>query len=132
MLTTLRIVPLLILPLAFFAVFGTGVGWTKAEAFTWEMFSGARWSASHGDLFVLVSLLVLFLEMVKSVNTTAREIINHGLSLMVAVVCLLLFVIVPSFTNSAFLQLTVIAFIDVVAGFVITIVAARRDIGTSH
>ena len=135
MLTTLRIVPLLVLPLIFFAIVATGSGgndWTLVVPFTWNMFSGVQWGASYGDFFVLASLAILFLEIVKSVNTGAKEIINHILSTLVLIACILLFVVVPQFTNSAFLVLTGMAFIDVVAGFIITIVAARRDIGTGH
>jgi hypothetical protein len=80
-------------------------------------------------VFVFVALLVLFVEIVKSVNTGATEILNHGLSMLVAVACIILFVTTSAFTNSTFFLLTSMAFIDVVAGFVITIVAARRDFG---
>ena len=83
-----------------------------------------------GDAMVFASLLVLFVEIVKSVNTGATEILNHGLSMLVAVGCIILFVTSPGFTNSTFFLLTTMTVIDVIAGFAITIVAARRDFGT--
>jgi hypothetical protein len=94
------------------------------------MVSGAHWSISWGEFMVFFSLLILFVEIVKSVNTEAREIINHGLSMVIALVCIILFVTTSAFTNSAFFLLTTMTLIDVIAGFVITIIAARRDIGT--
>jgi hypothetical protein len=106
-----------------------GAGWTTSTFFETDMFSGAHWAVSSGDIFVFVSLLVLFVEIVKSVSTGATEIVNHGLSMLVAVACTILFVTGAAFTNSTFFLLTTMAFIDVIAGFVITIVAARRDFG---
>lgn len=45
------------------------------------------------------------------------------------VACTILFVTTFAFTNSTFFLLTAMVFIDVIAGFVVTIVAARRDFG---
>ncbi len=131
MLATLRVVPLLMFPLAVFMLMALvlGAGWTTSTLFETDMFSGAHWAISYGDVFVFVSLLVLFIEIVKSVNTNATEILNHGLSMMVALVCTILFVTGAAFTNSTFFLFTTMSFIDVVAGFVITIVSARRDFG---
>lgn len=133
LLSTLRITPLLVFPLALFVLgvmSAQGEGWTNAILFTLSMISGAQWGVSYGDLFVFGSLLILFVEVVKSVHTDARAILNHGLSMLVAVVCIVLFVTSPGFTNSAFFLLIAMTLIDVIAGFVITIVAARRDFGT--
>lgn len=132
MLATLRVVPLLAFPLAVFALcaLAFGAGWTASTFFEADMFSGAHWTVSFGDVFVLIALLILFVEIVKSVNTGATEILNHGLSMLVAVTCIVLFVTSSAFTNSTFFLLTAMSFIDVVAGFIITIVAARRDFGS--
>lgn len=131
MFAALRVVPLLVFPLVvfMFMALGLGAGWTTLTFFETDMFSGAHWAVSFGDIFVFVSLLVLFVEIVKSVSTGATEILNHGLSMVVALACTILFVTGAAFTNSPFFLLTTMAFIDVIAGFVITIVAARRDFG---
>jgi hypothetical protein len=131
MLATLRVVPLLAFPLAVFVLLALALGasWTSFVFFEADMFSGAHWLVSYGDAFIFATLLVLFVEIVKSVNTGATEILNHGLSMLVAVACTILFVTTSAFTNSTFFLLTSMSFIDVVAGFVITIVAARRDFG---
>ena len=129
--STLRVAPLLVLPLAVFVfcVAASQPGWATAVAFSLNMISGAFWSVSYGDLFVFGSLIVLFVEIVKSVNTEASEIMNHSLSMLVAIVCVILFATASAFTNSAFFMLMTMTFIDVIAGFAITIVSARRDIG---
>ena len=133
MLSTLRIAPLLALPLAVFilaALSAQDGSWTTSVIFTLDMISGAQWPVSYGEVLEFGSLLILFIEIVKAVNTEAREIINHGLSMVVAITCIILFVTNARFTNSAFFMLTTMTLIDVVAGFIITIIAARRDIGT--
>jgi hypothetical protein len=130
--SALRIAPLLAFPLAAFVLCAVSSqdGWATAPAFSLNMISGALWSVSYGDLFIFGSLVVLFIEIVKSVNTGASEILNHSLSMLVALICVVLFATASSFTNSTFFMLMAMTFIDVIAGFAITIVAARRDFGT--
>lgn len=131
MLATLRVMPLMVFPLTLFILCAVALGgsWTVSTFFEADMFSGQHWIVSAGDAFLLVSLLVLFVEVVKAVNTEATEILNHGLSMLVAVLCTVLFVTTSIFTNSTFFIFTSMAYFDVAAGFIITIVAARRDIG---
>lgn len=130
----LRLLPLMALPLAIFILFAAAQqngSWTDAIAFAPAMMSGVQWQVHYGDIFVFFSLIVLFLEIVNSVNTDSRSIINHALSALVALICIVLFITTASFTNSAFFMLITMMLIDVIAGFVITIVAARRDFGTN-
>jgi hypothetical protein len=131
-LAALRVMPLMALPLAVFVLCATASGdWTTGVAFAPAMMSGVQWQVSYGDIFVFGSLIVLFVEIMNAVNTDARSILNHGLSTLVALVCVVLFVTTASFTNSTFFMLITMMLIDVIAGFVITIVSARRDFGTS-
>lgn len=134
MLATIRLLPLLALPLAVFVLFALvqhDGSWTDGIAFAPSLMSGAHWQVHYGDIFVFFSLLVLFLEIVNSVNTDSRSIINHGLSALVALICIVLFITTATFGNSAFFMLITMMLIDTIAGFVITIVAARRDFGTN-
>lgn len=127
-----RIFPLLVLPLAYFAMVSTGSdGWTTEAYMIFNMYSGATWTITNGEVFVLVCLVLLFVEIVKSVNTRSSEIINHGLSMLVAMGCAILFATQPNYANSAFFLLTAMAIVDVIAGFAISIVTARRDFGTN-
>lgn len=127
----LRVVPLMAFPLFLFVLCASalGEGWTDGVAVSLNMVSGALWQLTYGDMFVIGSLLVLFVEIVKSAQTDARSILNHGLSTLMTLLCVVLFVTASSFTNSTFFILIVMMLIDVIAGFVITIVSARRDFG---
>jgi hypothetical protein len=93
------------------------------------MFSGEVWKFSFGDLLVLVSLLLLFVEVVKATRTTAREIINHGLSMLVFVVALIEFITLKGFATSPFFFIMAMTLFDVIAGYTISIVAAEHDLG---
>ena len=89
---------------------------------------GAVWTISMGDLIVFGSLLILFIELVKSTTSRRVVIINHSLSMVLFIVCLVEFLLFRAFATSAFFLLTTMVLLDVLAGFVVTIAASRRDI----
>jgi hypothetical protein len=138
-LSALNIIPLLVFPLivynlVVFTVAPRGDeldGWLHGAIFTISMFSGDRWGVSFSDIFMGLSLLLLFVEIVKSTRTDAMSIVNHGLSMLLTVVCVIQFLTVQGFSNSVFFMLTLMTVLDVVAGFTVTIVAAKRDFGGS-
>ena len=101
------------------------------RVFTIGMFSGDAWNVSFADIFLALALILLFVEIVKSTRTDSVSIINHGLSMLVAVVCIIQFFVSQGFSNSVFFLLTLMTLLDVVAGFTVTIVAAKRDFGSS-
>jgi hypothetical protein len=90
--------------------------------------SGGVWSAQLGDLIVFAALVILFIELLKSTTSRNVAIINHMLSLVLFIVCLLEFLLLQAFATSVFFLLTSMVLLDVLAGFIITIVASRRDI----
>ena len=138
--TTLIILPLLAFALIvyniIFIVGFTGSpesfhDWMNYPLFTITMFSGDRWAVSFSDVFLGLSLMLLFVEMTKATRTDSLAIINHGLSMLVAVICIIEFIAVRGFSNSTFFMLLLMTIFDVVAGFTITIVSAKRDFGSS-
>ena len=98
------------------------------QLFTISMASGAPWPVSLSDLILAGSLVVLFIELLKSTTSRSIAIINHALSMILFIVCLVEFLLLPAFATSTFFLLTVMVLLDVLAGFIVTIVAARRDI----
>lgn len=91
-----------------------------------------EWVLTKGDALLLLSIAVLFMEILKSTSTGTATIMNHALSMIVFIVCLMLFLLNPNFATSVFFILTVMALLDVLAGVVVTIVSARRDFGVSE
>jgi hypothetical protein len=71
---------------------------------------------------------VLFIEVMKSARSTSSTILDHMLSTVVFIVALVEFLIVRQAGTAVFLVITTICLIDVVAGYTVSIRAARRDI----
>jgi len=93
--------------------------------------SGNFWKPTWGDVVLLVGLVALYIEIFKATRTSTISIVDHTLSTIVFVAFLVSWMVFPWTTgeqgDSTFLLLTVMTFIDVVAGFTITIATARRD-----
>jgi len=135
----LRLFPLLLLPVILYNLIALGGGTflhhdiqdmlSYDHALTITMFSGDKWRFSFGDFLILVTLGLLFVEIVKATRTTSREIINHGLSMLTFVVALIEFITLKGFASTPFFFITVMCLFDVVAGYTISIVAAEHDLG---
>ena len=123
-------IPLLIVVVAIYNFLALFTG-SAMEGTLWSpsLPSTATLDLSLGDLLVLLGLILLFFEIFKSTRTGTSSIVDHLLSVGLFVVCLLELVLLPAFGTATFLFLTLMSLIDVVAGFTVTISAARRDIG---
>ncbi len=129
---TLRVIPLPGVMLAIYNLLLVGGGDMEvrmsARAFALNLPSGASWAMSLGHLLVAIAVITLYFEMLKATRTSTGSVPDHVLSLLVAGVYLIEFIVVPGCGTSTFLVLGLISFLDVVAGFTISIVAARRDL----
>ena len=97
--------------------------------FTVPMMRGTvRWPFTLGDLLILMTMLLLFVELIKSTYTSSMQMIDHGLSMLVFIACLVEFLLVDRAAPSVFFFIMVAALIDVVAGALIGIRTARRDL----
>jgi hypothetical protein len=99
------------------------------ELFSIGMISDAQWRFSLGDLITTITLILLFVELIKATRTGGSSIVDHALSTILFVFCLIEFLLVPIAATSEFFFILVVTLIDVIAGFSITIRAARRDFG---
>ena len=100
-----------------------------AEVLSMELPSDAKWTLSGSDIFIIFGVIVLYLEIVKSTRTGTASILDHTFSTLVFVVFLIEFLIVQSCGTSTFFVLMLMSLLDVVSGFTVSIVAARRDFG---
>lgn len=100
--------------------------------FSVTLMSGAVWTLTVGDLLVLIGVVLLYMEIFKATRTSMASVINHTLSTLVFIVFVIEFVMVKGAGTSTFLILGLMSLFDVIAGFTVTIVAARRDIGFGH
>ena len=132
---SLRALPLLIF--AFIAynitvLFGQSIPAYEVLAkpiFTVPMIRGSvKWPFTLGDLLILLTMILLFIELIKSTYTSSLQMIDHGLSMLVFIACLVEFLLVDRAATSVFFFIMVAALIDVVAGAMIGIRTARRDL----
>lgn len=97
--------------------------------FHMPMPTGAEWDISYGDVILFGGMVCLFFELLKSTSSDNVAIFNHTLSLLLFVVCLVEFLLLKAFATSTFFFLMIMTLMDVVAGFIVTAVSARKDIG---
>ena len=133
-------IPLLFIPVAFYAIvvlsgwMGTGGGVAAAEQalrdplFSIPMVSGSSWSVGVGDLILFLGLILLFFELLKSTSSQKVAIVNHALSMILFVFCLVAFLLFPGFATSTFFLILTMVMLDVLDGFIVTIISARKDL----
>ena len=99
-----------------------------------HMVNGGVWTFTWGDAVILLTLVLLFIEIVKSTYTSTSSLVDHGLSMVVFVACLVEFLLAPPAATSVFFLIVVATAIDVIAGFTIGIRVAQRDLtfGTAN
>lgn len=125
--------PLLILPLILYNFFGFlfmgghPSGWSM-QLLSIPMVSGVVWTLTAGDLLLVGGLVCLFFEVLKSTNTGRSSVIEHMLSVVVFVIFLVEFLLVGAAASSTFFLLMIMAIVDVVAGFTVSITGAGRDV----
>ena len=125
--------PLLVIPFLVYNVLAlTLMGWSPAgwttSLFTIPMMSGVAWSLSWSDLMLVVGLVCLFFEVIKSTNTGRSSVIEHMASTALFVLFLIEFLLFAPAASSTFFILMMMALVDVVAGFTISITGAGRDV----
>lgn len=135
----LQVFPLLTINLIIYAVLTvTGMGgaqgtpWHDAVVVNLPMYSGDVWRVTWGTVFLLGSVGLLFVELVRATKVGTASITNHLLSFLVFVVALLLFILAPGFGNSTYFLFLAMTFLDPMAGLVVTTVSARRDLSVGE
>jgi hypothetical protein len=81
--------------------------------------SGLPWYPTMNDVLLLFAVIVLYVELIKSARAPAGSIVEHMLSMFVFCAFLVEFLVHKSAATSAFLIVTMLALIDVVAGFML-------------
>lgn len=100
-----------------------------ADLFHKTMKSGAEFSLNPNEILILVALFLLFFEIFKSTRASDTSIFEHILSLFIFLIFLMEFIFWDRLTCASFLIVGCMSLLDVIAGFTISITAARRDIG---
>ena len=131
-------IPLLLIPVILYNIvvlFGApgDMGMAQADAilrdpmFSIPMASGAQWNIGSGDLILFLGLILLFFELIKSTSSQKVAIVNHALSMVLFIVVLVEFLLIRGFATSTFFLIVVMSLLDVLAGFIVAIIASRKD-----
>jgi steroid 5-alpha reductase family enzyme len=128
------LIPLLVIPFVLFNAALAGLIGSGApdpvggSVLSFGMMSGGRFDMSFGDVLLALGLVLLFFEVLKSTRTNSTSVIDHVLSTGVFVAYLVQFLLVAGAAHPVFFLLMLMALIDVLAGFSVSIRAAGRDI----
>ena len=114
-------------------IFGGGAMGRAADALLAQnipvtVVSGDVWKISVGDGLVALALVLLFIEIIKATRTSRREILNHALSTLTLMGAVAEFLVVKGFGTSTFFLIALMCLFDVVAGYTVSIVSAKRDV----
>jgi hypothetical protein len=125
--------PLLLIPFALYLM----VAYLLDMDFTTKLFNvpllaGRSMAVSTGDLLVLLGIVLLYLEILKSTRLASRAIMDHILSFVLFIVMIIVFIAVPRAATATFLMLLALSCVDVLGGFTVTIRTAQRDIAVDR
>jgi hypothetical protein len=125
----LMLIPFILYHLSMIGLFGSGgTASLQTEVINLHMMSGANWTMSLGDLFIVVSLVILFLEIFKATRRSSVALLDHLFSMALFVVFLVEFLLVQGAATQIFFILMLISLVDVIAGFTVSIKSAGRDV----
>ncbi len=121
-------IPALAIVIAAYLLLGIGGGMMiDGDAMSMTLASGAEMTLRGGDFFVIAGLVALFLEMLKAARPGRSSVVDHILSVATFVVALVCFLLVDYAGTATFFILMLMTLVDVIAGFSISLFAARRD-----
>ncbi len=125
----MKSIPLLLIPAILLHVLLMGGSGVADPWATLTLPSGSVFELSAGTAVLAMALATLFIEVFKATFTGQGSLIDHMLSLMLFIVLLLEFLLWPAAGNATFALLTLMALVDVIAGFAVGMAVARRDVG---
>jgi hypothetical protein len=130
----MRYVPLLLFPFILYNAFAFlifadyQVDFREAYLFNVTMPSGVPFVLTVATSIIILALVLLAVEVVKAARIGAGSIVDHMLATALFVAALLEFLLVRQAATGTFLVLTVIALLDLICGFAVSIRTAIRDV----
>ena len=122
--------PLLLIPFAIYnmiAFLTPGVSWTSPVT-TVHMMSGQDWVLTWEDILLAFAIFPLWIELIKATRAGTRSIMDHVLAMALFIGMLVEFLLVQRAATSTFFLLMAIALVDVLAGFIVGMRSATRQI----
>lgn len=109
--------PLLLIPFTLYNMVAFLLNMPFSDtAFTVPLPSNTRMAVTLGDALLVISMLLLYVEMLKAARFASKGVMDHVLALVLVVGMACEFALVPKAQTPTFLLLTVLALVDLVAG----------------
>jgi hypothetical protein len=117
--------PLLLIPFALYnmIIFLLNMPFSDT-VFSIPLMAGRRLPVTTGDLLVMLAMLLLYVEALKSARLGMKGVMDHVLAFLLFVGMAAELVMVERATTTTLLLLTVLAFVDVITG--ISLAGRRR------
>ena len=94
--------------------------------------AGGNWPVSIADLLIAATVIVMFVELVKSTHSRRVALVNHILSIVLFIACLAEMLLLAAFATSSFFLITLMVLLDVVAGFILGRATRAREPGITR
>jgi hypothetical protein len=130
----MSLIPLMVVPLILYNLVIAGLAGVSGadpwatQLFSVTMISGGVWTMNLGEALLLAGLLIMFIEIIKATRTSNSSVLDHLLSTLVFIAFLVEFLVVAGAATPVFFLLMIMAAIDVMAGFSVSIRSAGRDV----
>jgi hypothetical protein len=92
------------------------------------MMSGQDWVLTWEDILIAFAIFLLWVEIIKSTRIGMRSVMDHILAMALFIAMLVEFLLVQRAATSTFFLLMAIALVDVLAGFIVGMRSAQRQI----
>ncbi len=128
-----RLFPFMLLAVIAYGVTVAALGVPLSrEVLNLSLPSGTVFTLTMSELLLAISTIVLFFEIMNATSAKSSSILNHGFSMVVFIACGLIFLFIPGFGTGTFMIIMLMALVDVIAGYSISILTARRDMTLGH
>lgn len=129
----LQIFPLLLIPTILYALIAIPAGENVAQAmanvaFNVPLASNGVMVVTWGHLILLVSVVTLFIEILKSTTPSGAQMIDNGLAVAVFIVSFILFLLVRPFGTTEFFIIMTMSLLDFLTGSVIMTRVSQRTV----
>ena len=125
----LLLIPFLLYNVFAFLIFGDWeAGFARATIFSVPMVSGAAFELTVSASIILMALVLLGFEVIKATRLGGTTITDHLFATVLLIVMLIEFLLVAQAATSTFFVLMVIAAVDLICGFAVSLKSATRDV----
>jgi hypothetical protein len=128
-----RFVPLLVLPALGYALLWSSAGADIQErlaggVLALAMPSGDLWRLTLGDLFIVGSVLCLFVEVVRSAIPSPTNVAENMVTALALVACIVAFLLLRGFGTIEFFMIALLLLLDFLTDSTVMVLTARRTV----